>query len=219
MRQTLRTMAQQIAAANPKMKGSQLFGAMQQELELMKGVEPATKDAMTQYIEAQKLNAKYAGLAQTFQVGLQKIQGAKDIASMQAATKEMIEKAHEQFGIEVQGMKDTTAESVEGQRAAAGEAEAGTRAAATTGAAKIRGDAELGSSTIRAGATTGAAQTRADSARDVAKTGASARGRAAGIAAGQRVKAPPGVAKLPDGTRLQKDGQTWVKQGDYVVPE
>ena len=219
MRQTLKTMAMQIAQANPKMKGSQLFGAMQQELALMHGVEPAVKDAMSQYIETQKLQAKYAGMATTLQAGLQRVQGAKDIESMKQANAELLQRLKDEFGLELQGMKDDTAESVADKRAAATTTAAGERAGATVTAAQIGAGSREAVGAGHDATARDVAGTRAGAARDVARTNATAGVQKAGITAGERVKAPPGVAKLPDGTRLQKDGRTWVKQGAYVVPE
>jgi hypothetical protein len=219
MRQTLRTMAQQIAAANPKMKGSQIFAAMQQELGLMKGVEPEVKDAMSQYVETQKLNAKYAGLAQAFQVGMAKIQSAKSIAEMQAATKALHDKVMTEFGIELQGMKDETAEKDTKTRAAAETTAAGERAVATTDAAKIRNQGALavqdeknkGAIPLQDEKNKGALEKQS-----LINQGGAQRAR---ITAGTRVPVSPNVAKLPDGTRLEKDGTTWIKRGDKLIAE
>lgn len=108
-RQTLMSIAQDIKQRNPGIDPKTLFVAVQQQIALMKGIEPETRAVMQNDLGMQRL-----------QVGMQE-------AIMKAKTPEEVAQIRGQYGLQIAEMNGITREDIEATRQAGQTSREGSR--------------------------------------------------------------------------------------------
>jgi hypothetical protein len=211
MQKTLKSIATDIQRANPGATPQVMMAAVQNRIEMMKGLEPEQRALMQS--EVGEMKVRMEG-----QIAAQKAQNAMELAQVRA------ESAQKIADIRAQAAKD-----VEAARASAQKSVAGTRAGATIGAAGIRAGAQEAVAGTNAGARRYAAdkslegaKVRGFSAENVAKTGAEGRVRSATVSAGGKDPGGPGGAQNPVSVKTPQDAQklpkgTYFKRPDGTV--
>lgn len=160
-RQTLAAIATNIAKANPNIDLNTLYSAVQQQVEMMKGVQPEVQSAMVYQTQIAKADVDFQQAANQ----------AKHWDELYDAQQRRIEAL-----VEAQRIAAESRERVAATNAGSRERVAGTNAGARVQAAGIGAGARVQAAGIGAGARTDSARINADARLDASANAADARG-------------------------------------------